>query len=137
MAAYAAEHANGPGAIYVGDLSQLPGPAPIRELGDGDGQVSLGVLQRHSWIYESDYYRSLLEKAWPAEPAQLTSDGDAINLKIACASNMFLPCQLLKSHFVPNVSERTNGQIRFEVSSYAELGLGGFEALGPGIRRYH
>ena len=31
---YAAEHAGGPGAIYVGDTSQLVGDAPHEDLGD-------------------------------------------------------------------------------------------------------
>ena len=66
---YAAVNAGGPGAVYVGDLRQLAGRAPTADLGDRNGNVTLDALQRHSWIYESDYYQSLLEKAnWPTPP---------------------------------------------------------------------
>ncbi len=56
---YAAAHAGGPGAIYVGDLSQLVGLAPADDLGGFDGEVPLDALQEHAWIYESEYYQSL------------------------------------------------------------------------------
>ena len=46
----------------------LVGPAPMPELGDEGGNVPLDALQRHSWTYESDYYRSLLDKARITEP---------------------------------------------------------------------
>jgi hypothetical protein len=38
---YAADHASGPGAIYLGDINQLVGPAPTVEQGDFDGNVTL------------------------------------------------------------------------------------------------
>jgi hypothetical protein len=38
---YAAEYAGGPGAIYLGDINQLVGPAPTVEQGDFDGNVTL------------------------------------------------------------------------------------------------
>ena len=69
LVAYAASVAGGPGAIYVGDLNQLAGPAPevslggIDEEGKPDGSVPLDSLERHLWIYESDYYQDLLDKA--------------------------------------------------------------------------
>ena len=56
LVAYAAQHANGPGAIYVGDINQLVGPAPSTSQGDFDGNVTLESLQRHLWIYDSDIY---------------------------------------------------------------------------------
>ncbi len=58
LTAYAAQVAGGPGAIYVGDLSQLAGPAPEASLGgidtDGkpDGSVPLESLERHRWIMD-------------------------------------------------------------------------------------
>ena len=54
--AYAAEHAGGPGAIYVGDLNQLVGLAATPDQGDFDGNVPLDALERHLFIFESDYY---------------------------------------------------------------------------------
>ena len=70
---YADRHAGGLGAIYVGDLSQLQGPAPSWELGDGDGNVPFYAINQHLWIYETDYYQSLLEKARLTNPTLLTS----------------------------------------------------------------
>ena len=56
---YAADNANGPGAIYVGDINQLVGPAPSTpagdpdaDLGDSDGNVPLTALEDHLWLYE-------------------------------------------------------------------------------------
>ena len=37
LEAYAAKYEGGPGAIYVGDLNQLVGPAPSEDQGDFDG----------------------------------------------------------------------------------------------------
>ena len=122
LALYADEYAGKPGAIYVGDLSQLAGPALQPELGGPDGGVSLDMLRRHSWIYESDYYRELLEKARLTDPTPLTSQGELIEIQFACFFSGNLPCQLLDAYFAPNVHARTNGQVRFGVSSYGELG---------------
>ena len=38
---YAAEHAGGPGAIYIGDFNQLVGLAPHEDLGGFEGEVCL------------------------------------------------------------------------------------------------
>ena len=71
LAAYAAEHANGPGAIFVGDPKQLIGPPPHEALkfefpdelysqvaGLGlVGSAELGVPS-HMFIYTSDYTRT-------------------------------------------------------------------------------
>ncbi len=59
----AARLAGGPGSIYVGDLSQLVGPAPGRGLGDENGNVPLAMLEKNSGIFQTDYYRSLIDKA--------------------------------------------------------------------------
>ena len=44
--AYADEHAGGPGAIYLGDINQLVGPAATPDQGDFDGNVPLDALPR-------------------------------------------------------------------------------------------
>ena len=126
---YAASMAGGPGAIYVGDLNTLVGQAPSRDLGDEDGIVSPDALQRHAWIFDSDYYRSLLDKARITDPARLTSSGERVTIQFACINRALNPCRLLESYFAPNVLERTNGQVDFEISSYPELGIAGFESL--------
>ena len=70
LAAYADRHANGPGAIYVGDLSQLAGssvypefmPAYGTELGDDYGNVPLDAIMDLRWVFESNYYRQYLKQ---------------------------------------------------------------------------
>ena len=72
----AARLAGGPGAIYVGDLSQLVGPAPLPELGFGpDGIIPLDLLEGEQWIYASDYYQRLIDRANFDNPAQLVTPG--------------------------------------------------------------
>ena len=126
---YAADYAGGPGAIYVGDLNQLVGPAPSEEQGDFDGNVPLDALQRHEWIYESDFYRSLLDKARLTNPTELTYDGDPVTIQHACINRALLPCVLIETYFAPNLEKRTNGKLIMNVSSYPELGLAGPDTL--------
>lgn len=126
---YAADHAGGPGAIYVGDLNQLVGPAPSEEQGDFDGNVPLDALERHEWIYESDFYRSLLDKARLTNPTELTYDGDPVTIQHACINRALLPCVLIETYFAPNLEKRTNGKLIMNVSSYPELGLAGPDTL--------
>ena len=129
LVAYAAEHAGSPGAIYVGDINQLIGPAPTVNQGDFDGNVTLESLERHLWVYESDIYRELLEKANLTDPTPLEVSGESITIQHACINRALLPCQLLESYFSPNIWERTNGQVEFIVSSFPELGLAGPDTL--------
>ena len=126
---YAAEHAGGPGAIYVGDLNQLVGPGPKDEWGDSLGNVTLSALQDHLWLYESDYYQSLIEKANLTNPTPLQSSGNRISIQHACINWGLMSCELLESYFVTNLLKRTNDQVEFYVASYSEYGLSGSEAL--------
>lgn len=135
---YAAQAANAPGAIYVGDLNQLVGPAPNTlgdnpqpdpDLGDSEGIVPLTALQDHLWLYESDYYQSLVERANLTNPTQLTSSGEEIVVQHACINRALLPCKLIEQYWAPNLEERTNGQLQLTVSSFPELGLAGPDTL--------
>ena len=133
---YAADNANGPGAIYVGDINQLVGPAPSTpagepdaDLGDSDGNVPLTALEDHLWLYESDYYQSLIEKANLTNPTELTSSGESIKIQHACINRALLPCKIIEQYWAPNLEERTNGQLILEVSSFPELGLAGPDTL--------
>ena len=126
---YAADHAGGPGAIYLGDLNQLVGLAPSEEQGDFDGNVPLDALERHEWIYDSDFYRSLLEKARLTNPTELTYDGDPVTIQHACINRALLPCVLIETYLAPNLEQRTNGKLIMNVSSYPELGLAGPDTL--------
>ena len=120
---YAAEFAGGPGAIYVGDVTQLVGPAPSVDLGNLDGNVPLESLQRHLWIYESPFYAEPLERAKLLDPTPMVYDGEPIRIRHTCINRALLPCVLLETYFAPNLLERTNGKVEFSTSSYPELGL--------------
>ena len=129
LVAYANDNAGKPGAIYVGDITQLVGPAKTVEQGDFDGNVTLESLQRHLWIYESLFYEELLGKAKLLDPAPMTYDGDPITIQHACINRALLPCVALHEFFAPNLLERTNGKVEFITSSFPELGLAGPDTL--------
>ncbi len=133
---YAARMAGGPGAIYVGDINQMVGPAPKTpsgepdaDLGDLQGNVPLDALEDHLWLYESDYYKSLIEKANLTDPTELTSSGESIKVQHACINRALLPCKIIEQYWAPNLEARTNGQLILEVSSFPELGLAGPDTL--------
>ena len=125
LQAYADESANGPGAIYVGDLNQLVGPAATLEQGDFDGNVTLGALQNHLYVFESDYYKGLLEQANVENPTQLAERDEVFTIQHACLNRALSFCKVIETFYFPNVAERTNGQVDFVMSSFPELGLGG------------
>jgi TRAP-type C4-dicarboxylate transport system substrate-binding protein len=129
----AADLAGGPGAIYVGgDLSRMVGTVPGNvddALGDGTGNVPLEFLEKNKHIFETDYYRSLLEKANFTNPTALTSSDEEIEIQYACINRSLLPCKLQIVYFTENIRERTNGQVDFQVSSYPELGLAGSDMI--------
>lgn len=95
------------------------------DLGDDDGNVPLYALEQHRWIFESDYYQTLLEKAKLTNPTELVSKGETVFLQHACINRELLWCKHLGAYFVPNVEIRTNGQVRVDVTSFRELGLAG------------
>ena len=125
LQAYADENANGPGAIYVGDINQLVGPAVTVEQGDFDGNVTLGALQNHLYVFESDYYKGLLEQANVENPTQLVERDEVFTIQHACLNRALSFCKVIETFYFPNVAERTNGQVDFVMSSFPELGLGG------------
>ncbi len=129
LAAYAAKYAGGPGAVYVGDLKQLVGPAPTKELGDFDGNVPLESLQRHLPVYESDYYKSLLEKAKLTNPTPLVSTGQKFDIQYACINRTLGHCKLSGSFYFPNLLARTKGQLNLVSTSWPELGISGTDLL--------
>ena len=120
---YANESAGAPGAIYAGDLTQLVGPAPYY-IEDNERNVPLDAIQQHKWIFESDYYQSLLERARVTNPTELVSQGKNIILQYVCINRALPQCRHIQTFFVPNVEARTNGQIKIHVTSHPELGVG-------------
>ena len=125
LQAYADEHANGPGAIFVGDLGQLAGPAPDPSLGDFDGNVTLEAVEKHAYIFESQYYQSVLERANLENPTELVSEGLEFDIQYACINRALLWCSLKEKYMFPRVLERTNGQLNLVTTSFPELGLAG------------
>lgn len=143
LIAYAAEHAGGPGAIFVGDPMQLiglpPHPGMMFNASEEDytqaataalfGVPQLG-LDSHLFIYSSDYYKGLLEKAKLTDPTPLTSSGESIKIQHACIVRQLPTCVLIQAYLAPNIAKRTNGQVELSVISFPELGLAGPETLG-------
>ena len=132
---YAAQVAGGPGAIFVGDLGQLEGPAPesslggIDDEGKSDGSVPLESLERHNWIYDSPYYQDLLEKAKLTDPTPLTTTGEEFEYQYACTNRALLPCKLMEYYLIPNLAERTNDQLIINLTSFPELGISGADNM--------
>ena len=126
---YAAKHAGGPGAIYVGDFTQLVGPAQTPEQGGFDGGVPIESVKKNSWLFESDYYQEILAKANLLNPTPMTSSGESITIQHACINRALLPCMMVAETLAPNLFERTNGQIDIQISSFPELGLSGTDTI--------
>ncbi len=98
-------------------------------LGDDDGNVPLDAIMDIQWVFYSDYYRSLPEKANLTNPTELVSSGENITLQHACINSTLLWCKHMAAHFVPNVHERTDGQVSIEITSFPELGIAGFDTM--------
>ena len=152
LAQYAAQHAGGPGAIFVGDptqpatYAQLIGP-PVHEglvfLAPGEGhdeqfqqlfQVGIFGLEQfgvpgHQFIYTSDYYRDLIEKANLLNPTEMTYTGEDIVVQHVCLSRNLPPCVIMEAYFAPRMAARTSGKFELSITSLAELGLSGQDNL--------
>ena len=139
---YAAEHANGPGAIFVGDPTQLVGPPPHEGLMFRIPQEQYNQLSTlslfgaeelgapsHLFIYASDYYQGLIEKARLTNPTELVSAGENIEIQHVCLDRNLPPCVLIQTYLAPNLAKRTNGQVNLSVVSLAELGIAGPDTL--------
>ncbi len=143
LAQYAAEHAGGPGAIFVGDPLQLIGPPPHEGLmfqlpEEVYTQLSMAALAGspdlgipdHNFIYTSDYYQGLVEKANLINPTELTSSGESVDIQHVCIVRNLPTCVLIEAYWAPNLAKRTNGQVKLSVVSFVELGLTGPDTLG-------
>ena len=139
---YANEHAHGPGAIYVGDPTQLLGPPPHQSLMFGvpeaiyrqaSAAAVLGFepagIPDHLFIYNSDYYRDLIDKANLTDPTELTSAVESIEIQHVCIDRNLPTCVLIQTYWAPNLWERTHGQVELSVTSFVELGLAGPDTL--------
>ncbi|MCE2501891.1 MAG: TRAP transporter substrate-binding protein DctP [Dehalococcoidia bacterium] len=141
LAPYAERHAGGPGAIYVGDATQLLGLPPHAGLmfnlpqsfyTQASAAALFGLpggVPGHLFIFTSDYYQELLETAKLSNPTPLTSSGQSFEIQHVCIDRRLPTCVLVQSYWAPNLEQRTNGQVKLSVSSFAELGLAGPDTL--------
>jgi TRAP-type C4-dicarboxylate transport system substrate-binding protein len=54
---------------------------------------------------------------------------EAVTLQVVCINRTLRPCELIRDFYAPKVSERTNGAVTIEISSYPELGLNGPDTI--------
>ena len=125
----AAQRAGGPGSFYVGDLSQLVGPAPGPTLGDANDMVNLAGLERERYLFDSAYYDGLVEKSNFTNPTELVYDGDPIEIQVTCINRTLATCKLVEEVLIKNTAERTQGKLNLVVTSFPELGLSGPDSL--------
>ena len=138
---YAERHAGGPGAIFVGDAAQLLGLPPHAALmfnlpqsfyTQASAAALFGLpggIPGHLFIFNSDYYQGLLDKARLTDPTALTSSGQSFEIQHVCIDRRLPTCVLVQSYWAPNLEQRTHGQVRLSVTSFAELGLAGPDTL--------
>ncbi len=98
-------------------------------MGDKDDMVNLDGLQRERYIFDSQYYRDLVEKANFTNPTEITYDGDPIEIQFACINRTVAPCELWDAFFRAEVEERTNGKVLVSITSFPELGIAGPDSL--------
>ena len=54
---------------------------------------------------------------------------EPVTLQVVCINRALRPCELIRDFYTPKVSERTNGAVTIEISSYPELGLAGTDTI--------
>ena len=99
------------------------------EEGDADGNVPLDALEKHLYVYESDYYRNLLDRAKYTDPTPLEYDGEPIVIQNACVNRAIVFCKIVDTFLVDRLEERTNGKLLIESTSFPELGVAGPDTL--------
>jgi TRAP-type C4-dicarboxylate transport system substrate-binding protein len=130
LEAVAARLAGGPGAIFVSDLNQLVGPVPEAiedDIGDYDG-VPYEGLEDYMYVFDSDYYRTLVERANYLEPTEAKTTGMDLSYQLACINRALTHCKIAE-WWSDQVYERTNGQLKIEIIGYPELGIAGDDVL--------
>ena len=126
----AAQMAGGPGAFYAGDLNHLVGPVPepiADDIGDNDG-VPYEGLEDFLYVFDSDYYREMVERANFTNPTEVTTTGMDLSYQFACINRALTHCKLAE-WWADEVYERTNQQLRIEIIGYPELGIAGPDVL--------
>ena len=60
-------------------------------------------------------------------PAPAVQD-EVVTLQVVCINRTLRPCELIRDFYIPRVHARTD-EVRIEISSYPELGLGGPDTI--------
>ena len=130
LASVAAQMAGGPGAFYVDDLKHLVGPVPEAiegDIGDNDG-VPYEGLEDYLYVFDSDYYRMLVEQANFTNPTEATTTGMELSYQFACINRALTHCKMAE-WWSDEVYKRTNQQLKIEIIGYPELGIAGPDVL--------
>ena len=85
-------------------------------------------LEDYLYVFDSDYYREMVERANLTNPTQATSTGLELTYQFACINRALTHCKLAE-WFSERVEERTNGQLVIEIIGYPELGIAGPDIL--------
>ena len=93
-----------------------PVPAPIEDdIGDYPG-VPFEGLEDYLYVFDSDYYNILLERAKYTDPTEVTTTGQSLSYQFACINRALTHCKLAE-WWSDEVFERTNGQLRLRSSA--------------------
>ena len=52
-----------------------------------------------------------------------------MRFQFVCINRLLQTCQLIRDFYAPRISERTNGAVTIEITSYPELGLAGPDTI--------
>ena len=85
-------------------------------------------LEDYLYVFDSDYYREMIDRANLTNPTQATSTGLELSYQFACINRALTHCKLAE-WFSERVEERTNGQLVIEIIGYPELGIAGPDIL--------
>ena len=88
------------------------------------GSPDLGVPS-HLFIYGSDYYQGLIDKANLTSPTELVSSEENIEIQHVCLDRNLPTCVLIQTYLAPNIATRTNGQVKISVAFLPELQIAG------------
>ena len=60
---------------------------------------------------------------------QLQTQGQSFEFQLVCINRNVAACELVNNFFIPEVEKRTDGQLKFVLSSFPELGIAGADTL--------
>ena len=99
-------------------------------------KVNLAGLERESYLFDSQYYKDLVEAANFTNPTEMTYDGDPIEIQFACINRTVAPCELWANFFKPQIEARTNGKVLVPITSLPGAGHSRAGLAGAGHQRH-